>query len=69
MIDPNELRKMADEIDHNIELEQEKLKQERKVRKLEKKRREHEEAVEDSDDDVVLLSVLNQMEASAVIHH
>lgn len=69
MIDPNELRKMADEIDHNIELEQEKLKQERKVRKLEKKRREHEEAVEDSDDDLVLLSVLNQMEASAVIHH
>lgn len=31
MIDSNELREMADEIDHSIELEQEKLKQEKKV--------------------------------------
>ena len=69
MIDPNELREMADKIDHNIELEQEKLKQEKKVRELEKKRKEHEKAVEISDDDLVLLSILNQMEASAVMHH
>lgn len=69
MIDPNELRKMADKIDHNIELEQEKLKQEKKVRELEKKRKERKKATEDSDDDLVLLSVLNQMEASAVMHH
>lgn len=69
MINPNELCEMADEIDHNIELEQEKLKQEKKARELEKKRREHEEAAENSNDDLVLLSILNQMEASAVIHH
>ena len=61
-------RKLRD-ISHNIELEQEKLKQEKKACKLEKKRKERKKATEDSDDDLVLLSILNQMEATAVMHH
>lgn len=39
MIDPNELCEIADKIDHNIEIEQEKFRQKEKVRELEKKQR------------------------------
>lgn len=64
MIDPNELREMANEIDRNIELEQEKLKQEKKAREFEKKRREREKAMAKSNEDesALIISTLTQLQ-------
>ena len=77
MIDPNELREMADEIDHNIELEQEKLRQEEKAREIEGKRRKHEEVMANSDEDdaidtatltslTSIVSTLNQVQGALI---
>lgn len=73
MIDPNELR----DISHNIELEQEKLRQEKKAHEIEEERRKCEETTEGLNEGYVTntstlasltstVSTLNQIEGALI---